>query len=89
MPSLPSLSAPVDPSADYELFTASDSTNFPGGASRAIILKTAGSVALVRLDNTVVITPPLLASVQYSLVAKRINATGSTNTGADEFFIMH
>ncbi len=77
------------PSDDYELFTASDSTDFPGGISRAIILKTAGIVALVRPNGTVVITPPLLAGVVYPFVAKRINATGSTNTGADEFFIMH
>lgn len=70
----------------WESYTASDTVNFAGGLSRRIRVKTAGTVVFVDADGTTCAVVAL-AGENFDIAAKRINATGSTNTGAGEFFI--
>lgn len=79
----------IDPSGKWELYTASNSSNFGSGLSASIYVKTDGDVACVDEDGTVVIWPGLKGGNVYPIIAKRINATGSTNTGAGEFVILY
>lgn len=81
------ISSPMAPSPKWELYTASNSTNF-ARISRAVYVKTAGDIAFVDEDGTAVIWPSVPAGTVLSVVAIRINATGTTNTGAGEFVIL-
>lgn len=85
---VPGISSQRDPSPSWELYTASNSTNF-ARLSRAVYVKTAGDVALVDADGTAVVWPSVPAGAVLPVVAKRINATGSTNTGSGEFVILY
>lgn len=86
---LPGIASSTSPSPSYELYTASNSTNFTGGASRGIYVKTAGDIAVVDMDGTAVVFPSVPAGSLLPVVAKRINATSTTNTGSGEFIILH
>jgi hypothetical protein len=77
----------TEPSPQWELYTASNSTNF-ARFSRSVYVKTAGDIAFVDMDDTVVIFPAVPAGSFVPVVAKRINATGTTNTGSGEFVIL-
>lgn len=81
------ISSQLDPSPKWQLYTASDSTNFTS-ASRSIYVKTAGDIALVDMDGTAVIWPSVPAGTILPVRAKRINATSTTNTGAGEFVVL-
>lgn len=79
----------IEPSPKWELYTASNSTNFAYGISCSVYVKTAGDIAFVDEDGTVVIWPSVPAGSIMPAAAKRINATGTTNTGAGEFVILY
>lgn len=74
-------------SPQWELYTASNSVDF-ARVSRAVYVKTAGDVAFVDEAGTAVIFPSIPAGTFVPVRAKRINATGTTNTGSGEFVIL-
>lgn len=87
MPSIKGIADRCEASPQWELYTASDSTDF-ARVSRSVYVKTAGDVAFVDQAGTAVVFPSIPAGTFVPVRAKRINATGTTNTGAGEFVVL-
>jgi hypothetical protein len=59
--------------------------NFPVIA-RGLMIEVAGPVALVQVDDSVLVLAALVPGVIYNLPHKRINSTGTTQTSFISFF---
>lgn len=70
---------PNYPSRGYHTVTPSDTVDLPWGPTEGIYVGGAGDVAVVRIDNEVVLFAGVAAGTTLKIVAKRIN---NTNTDA-------
>lgn len=67
-----------DPADSAEAVTPSDSTNFTGGAARALYVGTTGNVAVVLKDGTAVTFSSVPAGAILPVECKRVNSTNTT-----------
>lgn len=78
--SRPPLYSPSTSSPQPFAVTPSNTVNFTNGPARFLFVATAGTVALVSLDGTVV-TYTVPAGAYIWAASLRVNSTGTTSTG--------
>lgn len=74
------VTSPTQPPEHALAITPNDSADlavFP----RALMVGTAGDVAVVMLSGDAITLPGLVPGVQYAAVVRRVKATGTTATG--------